>query len=139
MDLMRITTPVIPWAHVGISLLVFARFSSHETFCSLEAKRCTLQYSTSRPASSLGYQILHGHRVTSATSYLAQAINRKNLDVVVNTRVTKVFPVGTEDGKPVFRGVEFAQTADGSYSESPSALCSYSSSPSRSSPYLDCL
>ncbi|EJF63375.1 alcohol oxidase [Dichomitus squalens LYAD-421 SS1] len=57
--------------------------------------------------------ILNGHRVTSATSYLAQAMNRKNLDVVVNTRVTKVFPVGTEDGKPVFRGVEFAQTADG--------------------------
>ncbi|EJF63363.1 alcohol oxidase [Dichomitus squalens LYAD-421 SS1] len=54
-----------------------------------------------------------GHRVTSASSYLAQAINRPNLDVVVNTRVTKVVSVGREQGKPVFRGVEIAQSADG--------------------------
>ncbi|RDX53362.1 alcohol oxidase [Lentinus brumalis] len=54
-----------------------------------------------------------GRRVTSATSYLAEAFNRSNLDIIVNTRVTKVLPVGYESGKPVMRGVEIAQTAGG--------------------------
>ncbi|TFK91942.1 GMC oxidoreductase [Polyporus arcularius HHB13444] len=54
-----------------------------------------------------------GRRVTSATSYLAEAWSRSNLDIVVNTRVTKVLPVGYESGKPVMRGVEIAQTAGG--------------------------
>ncbi|KAI1790122.1 alcohol oxidase [Ganoderma leucocontextum] len=56
-----------------------------------------------------------GHRVTSATSYLARAFDRINLDVMVNTRVTKVFPVGIKDGKLVFCGVQFARTADGPF------------------------
>ncbi len=58
-------------------------------------------------------QIHDGRRVTSATSYLAEAFNRSNLDIIVNTRVTKVLPVGYESGKPVMRGVEIAQTAGG--------------------------
>ncbi len=66
-----------------------------------------------RPPLTPGVQIHDGHRVTSATSYLAQAFDRTNLDILVNTHVTKVLPVGEEDGKPVFRGVQFAQTADG--------------------------
>ena len=60
-------------------------------------------------------KIHDGHRVTSATSYLARAFNRPNLDILVNTRVTKVLPVGKEDGKQVFRSVQFAQTADGEW------------------------
>ncbi|KAM5534951.1 hypothetical protein V8D89_011324 [Ganoderma adspersum] len=56
-----------------------------------------------------------GRRVTSATSYLARAFDRTNLDIVVNTLVTKVLPVGVEDGKPVFRSVQFAQTANGPF------------------------
>lgn len=59
-------------------------------------------------------QIHHGRRVTSATSYLAQALNRSNLDIVVNTRVTKLISVGNVFGQPDFRGVEFTQTANGS-------------------------
>ncbi|PIL22610.1 hypothetical protein GSI_15300 [Ganoderma sinense ZZ0214-1] len=59
--------------------------------------------------------IQHGRRVSAATSYLAVALDRTNLDVVVNTRVTKVFPVGREQGKPVFRGVQMAQAAEGPF------------------------
>ncbi|KAI0720537.1 alcohol oxidase [Cerioporus squamosus] len=54
-----------------------------------------------------------GRRVTSATSYLAQALNRSNLDILVNTRVTKLVPVGEVSGKPDMRGVQFAQSANG--------------------------
>ena len=68
----------------------------------------------SRPAVGLtGVKIHDGHRMTSATSYLARAFDRPNLDILVNTRVTKVLPVGSEDGKPAFRRVQFAQTAGG--------------------------
>lgn len=58
-------------------------------------------------------QIHNGHRVTSATSYLAQAFNRSNLDILVNTRVTKLVPVGNVSGKPDLRAVQFAQSANG--------------------------
>ncbi|KAI0769966.1 alcohol oxidase [Fomes fomentarius] len=54
-----------------------------------------------------------GRRVTSATSYLAHALDRKNLDVLVNTQVTKVVPVGLEGKVPVVRGVQFVRGADG--------------------------
>ncbi|RPD62462.1 alcohol oxidase [Lentinus tigrinus ALCF2SS1-7] len=57
--------------------------------------------------------ILRGHRVSSATSYLAWSFNRSNLDVVVNTHVTKVLPVGFEGNQPVMRGVQLSQSADG--------------------------
>ncbi|PIL22608.1 hypothetical protein GSI_15298 [Ganoderma sinense ZZ0214-1] len=57
--------------------------------------------------------IHHGRRVTSATSYLAEAFNRTNLDILVNTRVTRIVPVGNVDGAPDMRGVQFAQTANG--------------------------
>ena len=60
-------------------------------------------------------QIHDGHRVTSATSYLARAFDRPNLDILVNTRVTRVLSVGREDGKPVFRSIQFAQTVDGEW------------------------
>ncbi|RPD62467.1 alcohol oxidase [Lentinus tigrinus ALCF2SS1-7] len=57
--------------------------------------------------------IHNGRRVTSATSYLTQAFNRSNLDILVNTRVTKLVPVGNYSGKPDMRGVQFAQSANG--------------------------
>ncbi|KAI0720536.1 alcohol oxidase [Cerioporus squamosus] len=57
--------------------------------------------------------IQNGVRVTSATSYLAHAWNRSNLDVIVNTRVTKILPLGYESGKLVMRRITIAQTADG--------------------------
>ena len=51
-------------------------------------------------------------RSSAATSYLApQYLERKNLHVLVNTRVTRLFEVGDEGLD--FRGVEFAQARDG--------------------------
>ena len=57
-------------------------------------------------------QIHDGVRVTSAASYLAQAFNRTNLDILVDTRVTKLLPVGTSK-TPDMRTVQFAQSANG--------------------------
>ncbi|KAH9933135.1 alcohol oxidase [Epithele typhae] len=54
-----------------------------------------------------------GVRVTSASSYLAQAFNRTNLDILIDTRVTKLHPVGPCTDSPDMRTVEFAQSADG--------------------------
>ncbi|TBU24063.1 alcohol oxidase [Dichomitus squalens] len=54
-----------------------------------------------------------GRRTTSATSYLAEAFNRTNLDILVNTRVTKIAPVGEVNGVPDLRSVQFAQSANG--------------------------
>jgi len=53
--------------------------------------------------------ISDGRRSSSATSYLGpQFISRKNLNVVVNTRVTRVLKTGiSHDGKPQILGVEF--------------------------------
>ncbi|KAI9435471.1 aryl-alcohol-oxidase from pleurotus Eryingii [Lactarius indigo] len=39
--------------------------------------------------------------------------NRSNLDVLTNTQVTKVVQTGTRGGLPIFRGVQFAQSAYG--------------------------
>ena len=57
-------------------------------------------------------QIHDGVRVTSASSYLSQAFNRSNLDILVATRVTKLLPVG-KSKTPDMRTVQFAQSADG--------------------------
>ncbi|EIM81860.1 aryl-alcohol oxidase-like protein [Stereum hirsutum FP-91666 SS1] len=57
--------------------------------------------------------IADGARSSSARDYIAPALSRSNLDVVVNTQVTKVVQTGTQDGLPVFQGVEFAQNASG--------------------------
>ena len=58
-------------------------------------------------------QIYKGHRVSSATSYLTLAFNRSNLDIVVNTHVTKLLPVGFKGDKPIMRSVQFSQSEDG--------------------------
>ncbi|EPQ58624.1 alcohol oxidase [Gloeophyllum trabeum ATCC 11539] len=57
--------------------------------------------------------IANGTRTTSAGSYIEPALLRPNLDILVDTQVTKVLQTGNHDGTPVFRGVEFAQSATG--------------------------
>ncbi|ESK86158.1 aryl-alcohol oxidase [Moniliophthora roreri MCA 2997] len=53
-----------------------------------------------------------GNRSSAATSYLApEYMARPNLHVLVNTRVTKVFPAS--EGDLELRGVEFAQSING--------------------------
>lgn len=55
----------------------------------------------------------NGERSSSATSYLASAIDRPNVDVLVNAQATKLVRTGTENGKPAFRGVQFAGNSQG--------------------------
>ncbi|KAG6827853.1 hypothetical protein H0H92_010243 [Tricholoma furcatifolium] len=56
-----------------------------------------------------------GVRSSSATSYLApQFASRPNLDVLTNSRVTRLLQTGTDDdGLPLFTGVEFADDLSG--------------------------
>lgn len=56
-------------------------------------------------------QIADGARSSSARDFIAPALSRPNLDVVVNTHVTKIVQTGTQDGLPVFLGVNFARNA----------------------------
>lgn len=58
-------------------------------------------------------QIFEGARDGSARAYIEPALTRSNLDVLVNTLVTKVVQTGTENDLPVFRGVQFAQNNSG--------------------------
>ncbi|CDO69332.1 Aryl-alcohol oxidase [Trametes cinnabarina] len=51
-----------------------------------------------------------GVRNDAATAYLVPALSRKNLDVLIQTQVTKLVQTGVQGGKPVFRGVQFAQS-----------------------------
>ena len=54
----------------------------------------------------------NGIRNAAATAYLGPALSRPNLDVLVETQVTKLIQTGISlEGKPVFRGVEFAQSS----------------------------
>ena len=55
----------------------------------------------------------------SAKAYLAAGLYRPNLDVLVHTMVTKVVQTDFQDGVPVFRGVEFAQSASSEFILSP--------------------
>ncbi|KAI0759148.1 aryl-alcohol-oxidase from pleurotus Eryingii [Irpex lacteus] len=55
------------------------------------------------------FTIADGQRVSAATSYLEPVLGRSNLDVLVNTHVTKLLQTGTQGGKPVIRGVQFSQ------------------------------
>ncbi|THH18790.1 hypothetical protein EW146_g2256 [Bondarzewia mesenterica] len=52
-----------------------------------------------------------GERVDAATAYIAPALSRSNLDVLVNTHVTRVIQTGTQSGIPIFRGVQLAQSS----------------------------
>ncbi|KAF5342725.1 hypothetical protein D9758_015865 [Tetrapyrgos nigripes] len=55
-----------------------------------------------------------GTRTTAATAYLHPALqNRKNIDVVIHTRVTKLVKSGQEGSVPVFKSVEVATSKGG--------------------------
>lgn len=49
-----------------------------------------------------------GKRSSSSSTYLADAIKRPNLSVLINAQVTKLAKTGTVDGKPSFRAVHFS-------------------------------
>ncbi|KAI0067080.1 alcohol oxidase [Artomyces pyxidatus] len=59
------------------------------------------------------YTIGGGQRASSFTSYIQPALNRPNFDVLINTQVSKVYQTGTQKGLPIFRGVQFSQSANG--------------------------
>lgn len=65
-----------------------------------------------------------GKRSSSATTYLSSAINRPNLDVLLNAQVTKLVRTGTVNEKPAFRGVQFANNSQGRFNicSSPSVI-----------------
>ncbi|KAI0653737.1 aryl-alcohol-oxidase from pleurotus Eryingii [Cubamyces menziesii] len=52
-----------------------------------------------------------GARVSSSVAYVQPVIDGDNLDVLVDTTVTKLIKTGTQNGQPVFRGVQFAQSS----------------------------
>ncbi len=54
-----------------------------------------------------------GARVSASVAYLQPVLGRRNLDILVNTTVTKLIQTGTKDGQPVFRRVLFAQSGSG--------------------------
>ncbi|KAF8259325.1 alcohol oxidase [Lactarius quietus] len=59
------------------------------------------------------FSIGGGQRSSASVSYLTPALSRPNLDILTDTLVTKVVQTGTQDGCPIFRGVQFAQSASG--------------------------
>ena len=59
------------------------------------------------------FSISNGTRDSSATAYIAPAIAAyKTFDVLINAQATKLLQTGTEDGLPVFKGVQFARNAN---------------------------
>ncbi|KAI0316820.1 alcohol oxidase [Amylostereum chailletii] len=55
------------------------------------------------------FAVADGARSSSARDYIAPALSRSNLDVIVNAQVTKLCRTGTgKTGLPAIRGVEFA-------------------------------
>lgn len=55
----------------------------------------------------------HGVRSNSATAYLEPALGRGNLDVLITNTVTRLIATGNVNGKPSFKKVEFAPSAQG--------------------------
>ncbi|TFK55463.1 aryl-alcohol-oxidase from pleurotus Eryingii [Heliocybe sulcata] len=54
-----------------------------------------------------------GTRSSSASAYLEPVLTRTNLDVLLQTTVTKVYQTGNNGDTPIFRGVQFAQSSSG--------------------------
>ncbi|KAH9886297.1 aryl-alcohol-oxidase from pleurotus Eryingii [Cubamyces lactineus] len=52
-----------------------------------------------------------GARVSSSVAYVQPIIDSDNLDVLIDTTVTKLIKTDTQNGQPVFRGVQFAQSS----------------------------
>lgn len=59
------------------------------------------------------YAIRNGSRQDAANTYLEPVSNNSNVDVLINTQVTRVVQTGVSNGVPVVNGVEFAQNATG--------------------------
>lgn len=58
------------------------------------------------------YAIRNGSREDAANTYLEPAASSlQNLDVLINTQVTRVLQTSEDGGVPVFKGVQFAQSA----------------------------
>ncbi|KAI0039712.1 GMC oxidoreductase [Auriscalpium vulgare] len=58
--------------------------------------------------------IKNGTRDSSATAYILPALaSNLTLDVLVNSQVLRVLQTGSVDGVPIFRGVQFAASANG--------------------------
>lgn len=55
-------------------------------------------------------------RSSSSTAYLSQVINHPNVDVLLNTQVTRLLNVATNGSTPDLRQVEFSQNANGNIS-----------------------
>ena len=53
-----------------------------------------------------------GLRSDSNTAYLQPVASRPNLDIVLNTQVTKLIQTGSSDSAPVFTGVELGTSTD---------------------------
>ena len=54
-----------------------------------------------------------GQRSDSATAYLHPVENRTNLDILINTQVTRLISYPTINPVPAFRKVEMAQSSKG--------------------------
>ena len=54
--------------------------------------------------------------MSAASSYLAAASHRTNLDVLINTRVTRLLPASSHSRLPDFRKVEIVQSREGTRS-----------------------
>ncbi|KAI0672565.1 aryl-alcohol-oxidase from pleurotus Eryingii [Trametes maxima] len=52
-----------------------------------------------------------GIRQSASRAYVEPVLGRTNLDVLVNTTVTKIIQTGIEHGKPAFRRVQIAQSS----------------------------
>ncbi|KAI0687622.1 alcohol oxidase [Cytidiella melzeri] len=61
------------------------------------------------------FTIADGERQSAALSYLDSILTSHNLDIVVNTHVTKLLQTGTSGGLPVFRGVQISQPGSGKF------------------------
>lgn len=55
----------------------------------------------------------NSRRASSATAFLEPALNRPNLDVLIQTTVTRLVQSGRKDGKPQFKTVEFTTGPNG--------------------------
>lgn len=58
----------------------------------------------------------NGSRESSATAFIHPALSaRSNIDVLLNSQVTKVIQTSNDTGVPAFRGVQFATSANSEY------------------------
>lgn len=58
----------------------------------------------------------NGARSSSATAFLTPALNRPNVDVLIETQVTRLLQTETSGSVPALQRVEFAQSRTGIYS-----------------------